>query len=222
MQHSEPTPHNIPDSDPGTTQTKPGPIATHKPVLIKKFPSRPWLPDIYLAALLLVTFTIDQLTKTWVRTNMRLGESIPSEGLFRITHTYNTGSAFNLFPNQTMLITMASLVGIAILLFILRKEDIPGVWLRSSLGLQLGGASGNLVDRITRGRVTDFIDVGAWPIFNIADSSIMVGLSIIIWFILRRPYQKTSKENTLETGSSPIHPVTSDTTASSIDDDPLE
>jgi signal peptidase II len=222
MQHSESTPDNTPASDPGTAQPKLGATSTHKPVLIKKSPSRPWLPDIYLAIILLASFAIDQLTKTWVRANMHLGDSIPSEGLFRLTHTYNTGSAFNLFPNQTTLITLASLLGIAILLFILQKEDIPGIWLRSSLGLQLGGASGNLVDRITLGRVTDFIDIGIWPVFNLADSSIMIGLSIMIWFILLRPHHKISREATLETSFAPKHPKINDASTSPPNDNTFQ
>ena len=58
---------------------------------------------------------------------------------------------------------------------------------RTSLGLQLGGAAGNLVDRITMGKVTDFIDVGAWPVFNLADASIVTGIVILAWLLFRSP-----------------------------------
>ena len=146
---------------------------------------RPWLLDIYMASLLVTAFAVDQVTKGWVRGNVFPGDSIPTEGLFRITHTFNTGGAFGLLPNQTTLLMLASIVGIGILLLFLRKALIPGIWLRTSLGLQLGGAAGNLVDRITLGKVTDFIDIGAWPVFNLADSSIVVGLAILAWFFLR-------------------------------------
>lgn len=149
--------------------------------------ARSWLLDIYLAILIVATFTVDQVSKSLVRDHLVPGGSIPAEGLFRITHTSNTGSAFGLFPNQTAVLMLASILGIGILLLFYRKQPIPGVWLRTSLGLLLGGAAGNLADRITLGEVTDFIDVGIWPVFNLADSSVMVGLAILAWFLLRSP-----------------------------------
>ncbi len=148
-----------------------------------------WLPDISVAVLLVAVFIVDQLSKGWVRSHMLLEESIPSEGFFRLTYTTNTGSAFGLFQNQTTVLTLASFVGIGILILFFRNQSIPQLWLRTSLGLQLGGAAGNLVDRITLGRVTDFIDVGPWPVFNLADASIVTGLVVLAWFLL------TTKEN---------------------------
>ena len=167
-----------PAKEPATlVQPKPGlPITT-----------RSWFSELYVAALLVVTFVLDQLTKSWIRSHLLLGESIPEHGFVRITHTYNTGSAFGLFPNQTIVLTLASLAGISILLLFLRKQTVPGRWLYTSLGLQLGGAAGNLVDRLTLGRVTDFVQIGWWPVFNLADSSIVIGLAILAWFLFRTP-----------------------------------
>lgn len=142
-----------------------------------------WLADIYLAGLIVVVFIADQLSKGWVRDNLLPGRSIPDEGFFRITHISNTGSAFGLFPDQTFVLTLLSLVGIGILLVFFRKQSGRGIWLRTSLGLQLGGAIGNLADRLTLGGVTDFIDVGPWPIFNLADSSIVVGIIMLAWML---------------------------------------
>ena len=155
---------------------------------------RAWLLDIYMALLIVATFVADQVSKGLVRDHMVPGDSVPEEGLFRITHAYNTGSIFGLFPNQTILLMLASGIGICILLIFYRKLPIPGIWLRTSLGLQLGGATGNLVDRITRGRVTDFIDIGVWPIFNLADSSILVGIAVLAWFLLRSPKETPQTE----------------------------
>ena len=149
--------------------------------------AKSWLWDIYIAAVLVTTFALDQITKGWVRSHMLLGESIPEKGFVRLTHTTNTGGAFGLFPNQTALLMLASIVGITVLFFFFRQQPIPGPWLRTSLGLQLGGAAGNLVDRITLGTVTDFIDVGPWPVFNMADASIVTGLIILAWFLFRSP-----------------------------------
>ena len=118
----------------------------------------------------------DQSTKGLVTRTMSPGQSIPDEGFVRATYVLNTGSAFGLFPDQTLLLTLASLVGIGVLLFFYRTHPVDSFMLRLSLGLMLGGAMGNLIDRVRLGHVVDFIDVGAWPVFNIADSSIVVGL----------------------------------------------
>ena len=149
-----------------------------------------WIHDLYLVAVLVATFIADQVSKQLVRDRLVVGGSSPAEGFFRITHTENTGSAFGLFPSQTTLLILASLVGIAILIVFYRRQPIPSMWLRLSLGLQLGGAAGNLADRITLGSVTDFIDIGGWPVFNLADSAIVTGIGILAWFFLspsRRP-----------------------------------
>ena len=150
-----------------------------------------WLADLYLAGLIVLVFIADQLSKGWVRDNLLPGRSIPDEGFFRLTHISNTGSAFGLFPDQTLVLMLLSLVGIGILLVFFRKQSGRGIWLRTSLGLQLGGATGNLADRLTLGGVTDFIDVGPWPIFNLADSSIVVGIILLAW-MLYRPTKKSA------------------------------
>ncbi len=129
-----------------------------------------------LVAVAIITFAADQLTKYVVRENLRLGESWPEEGFFRLTHGTNTGSAFGLFQDYTFVLTIASILAIGFVLYFYKKEassmSLP--WLTA--GLILGGAFGNLLDRVIAGTVTDFIDVGPWPIFNVADSSIVVGI----------------------------------------------
>ena len=146
--------------------------------------SKPWIHDLYLVAILVATFIADQVSKQLIRDRLVIGSSSPAEGFFRITHTENTGSAFGLFPSQTALLILASLVGIAILIIFYRRQPIPSMWLRLSLGLQLGGAAGNLADRLTLGSVTDFIAVGRWPVFNLADTAIVTGIGILAWFFL--------------------------------------
>lgn len=135
-------------------------------------------------------FAADQLTKFIIKSNMRIGESWPGEGLVRITHGTNTGTAFGLFPNQTLFLIFASLIAIGFLVYFYRAYALPKPILRFAIGLQLGGAFGNLFDRIAFGAVTDFIHVGWWPIFNIADSSICVGmatLAIVVILFDRAP-----------------------------------
>ena len=130
---------------------------------------------------LLVTLMADQVTKGLIVLNMDPGQSVPDAGLFRFTYVTNSGSAFGLFPNQTLFLVLASFVGIGVLLVFYRTHPVNSPLLHASLGLQLGGAIGNLVDRVRLGFVVDFIDVGAWPVFNLADSAIIVGLIGLLW-----------------------------------------
>ena len=135
--------------------------------------------------------------------------------MFRITHVTNTGSAFGFFPSQTALLILASLVGIAILIIFYRHQPLPGLLLRTSLGLQLGGAAGNLADRLTLGGVTDFIDIGRWPVFNLADSAIVIGIGILAWFFLSPSKQaQPQQEQAPEEQEVPLTP--------SLDSNPLE
>ena len=140
-----------------------------------------WYRDPVLILAITLVFSLDQVTKALVRSSLLLGESVPRDGLIRITHTFNTGSAFGLFPNQTMFLILASLVGISILVMVYRHHPFPGFPLRLALGMQLGGAIGNLADRLRMGHVTDFVDLGLWPVFNVADASIVVGIVIIAY-----------------------------------------
>jgi signal peptidase II len=127
---------------------------------------------------------LDQVTKYVVRANLAVGESFPDEGPVRITYVTNTGAAFGILQGQTLFLMVSTFLGLAaILLYYLYPPMEHGI-LRLALGLQLGGAVGNLVDRVRVGRVTDFIDIGPWPNFNLADSSIVVGVTIIIAFFL--------------------------------------
>ena len=133
--------------------------------------------------ILIATLAADQVSKGLVRLTLTPGQSVPESGVFRLTYVTNTGSAFGLFPNQTLFLIIASFVGIGALLFFYRTHPASGALLPTSLGLQLGGAIGNLTDRIRLGHVIDFIDVGWWPVFNLADSAIMVGLAALLWII---------------------------------------
>ena len=153
----------------------PGPKTARRPAIYK---------DLVLFQLTALVFLLDQFTKFLVREFLAFQESFPDEGFFRITHTFNTGSAFGLFRDQNFPLILVSVVGITILVLIYRAQLRPSNLLRLSLGLQLGGATGNLVDRLRMGHVTDFVDIGSWPIFNVADSSIVVGLLMLGWIFL--------------------------------------
>jgi signal peptidase II len=136
----------------------------------------------FFAAFIVVT--VDQLSKYFVQANMTLGQSMPEEGFFRITYTTNAGGVFGIFANQAFLITLTAIVGVVAILIYSRYPQANRVPIRIALGLLLGGAVGNLIDRIRLGKVVDFIDIGAWPVFNLADSAVVVGSIIIIFYLL--------------------------------------
>ena len=134
--------------------------------------------------LILIVFGLDQATKSLVTGSLERGESWPSEGIFRITSSFNTGSAFGLFTGQNTLLIFVSILGIGFLSWIYGRQKHPKRLLTASLALQLGGALGNLSDRLFIGHVVDFIDVGPWPIFNVADASIVIGLGTLGWLFI--------------------------------------
>ncbi len=140
-----------------------------------------------LIALLIVV--ADQLGKLWIRSNLAVGESVFELGFFRLTHVSNTGAAFGIFRGHTLPLTVVSCVGIALLLLyaFLFYRQFPQLdrWLAwTGLGLILGGTIGNLIDRLRLGYVTDFIDFGFWPAFNVADSAIVIGVIIFAYSLL--------------------------------------
>ena len=137
--------------------------------------------DKYIFPVFLFVFISDQITKYAVYKNMSLGESIPAEGIIRITYARNTGMAFSLFENFGIILLILSLIIASILIIYLFTIDKPRILIRVFSGLVVAGALGNILDRIRFGYVNDFIDVGWWPIFNIADSSITIAIGIYIF-----------------------------------------
>ncbi len=140
--------------------------------------------DWTLLQLAALALALDQLTKFVVRQTLEWHHSWPVYGFFRFTHVQNTGSAFGLFQGNNLPLLIVSLVGVAVLAYIYRTQERPGLLMRISIALMLGGALGNLLDRIWQGHVTDFIDIGPWPVFNLADSWIVVGLLILAWVLV--------------------------------------
>ena len=147
-------------------------------------PRMPIFKDFILIQLALIVLVLDQFSKFLVRDRLVFRESFPIDGFFRFTHTHNTGSAFGIFQDQNTPLILVSFLGVAILVMIYRSQKVPSALLRLSLGLQMGGAVGNLLDRLRLGHVTDFVDVGTWPVFNVADASIITGLVILAYIFL--------------------------------------
>ncbi|MEE2880975.1 MAG: signal peptidase II [Chloroflexota bacterium] len=135
--------------------------------------------------LAIIIFALDQFTKYVVRQLLPYRSSFPDQGFFRFTHTHNTGSAFGILQGQNSPLIFIAIIGITLLLIIYFTQPKPNKWLSLSIGLQIGGAVGNLVDRLHQGWVTDFLDAGPWPVFNIADSSIVIGLILLCWIYMR-------------------------------------
>jgi len=136
---------------------------------------------------------LDQWTKMLVRINLSIGESwSPWAWLApyaRVVHWYNTGVAFGLFQNTNLLFAILAVI-IAIAILVLLPRVAVNDWtLKIAMSMQFAGAIGNLIDRIRIGHVTDFISLGTFPVFNVADSSITVGVFVLIlgiWLQERR------------------------------------
>jgi signal peptidase II len=143
-----------------------------------------------VAALVVVP---DQITKRLVIEHVPLGTAwapFPSlSSWFTITHVSNTGAAFGMFPQLSGVFQMiAILVIIGIVLYSHRLTAGQRL-VTISLGFQLGGALGNLIDRLRIGHVVDFLDFKVWPVFNVADMSIVLGVGLLLWTLFRAPEQ---------------------------------
>jgi signal peptidase II len=140
--------------------------------------------DIFFFLIALVVIALDQITKHIVRSNLGYGETAFENDLFRIINVTNTGAAFGILQGKTIFLTITTLLGLGAILLYYLYPPMEHPLLRVALGLQLGGAVGNLIDRVRLGGVTDFIDFRHWPTFNVADSAISVGVTTIVVFFL--------------------------------------
>jgi len=127
---------------------------------------------------------LDQWSKSWIRANPHPVELLP--GFLNIVYSENRGAAFGLLVNQTFLITITIAILAVIILLLIRYPSLPTTPTLISAGLIFGGATGNLMDRLRFGYVTDFIDVRLWndfhwPAFNFADSAIVIGTFIMAY-----------------------------------------
>ncbi|WP_041607658.1 signal peptidase II [Halobacteroides halobius] len=133
----------------------------------------------------LVTLVLDQLTKYLVVKNFTLYQSIPIiKDVFHLTYVQNRGAAFGILQNQVTFFIVISIVVIGLLIYFYHELPLDNFWNRFALGLALGGTIGNLIDRVRVGYVIDFLDFRIWPVFNIADSAIVVGVSIFSYWML--------------------------------------
>jgi len=127
----------------------------------------------------------DQVTKTMVRSSMEVGQSDPViEGVLWLTRVHNTGAAFGLFRGQQWMLVIIAVAVLAVIAYVIARVRLESPAARTALALVSAGALGNLIDRVALGGVTDFLDVGWWPVFNSADISLSVGVAILVWWVL--------------------------------------
>lgn len=166
---------------------------------IVRYPRRYWREYLTLISISGIIIGLDQTTKSIIRTNLALGETwVPwvwLEPYARIVHVKNTGAAFGMLQSfGDVFMILAIIVALAILYYypqVPRQDRL----LRLAMGMQFGGAIGNLIDRLTIGWVTDFISLGTFPVFNVADASISIGVAILLlgtWW--KESHQPTSIE----------------------------
>ncbi|HNN14267.1 MAG TPA: signal peptidase II [Anaerolineales bacterium] len=142
-----------------------------------------------------LSIALDQWTKWLVRTNIEFGGQWLPDALMwlspyaRIVHWSNSGAAFGMFQDGNLVFTVLAFVVISAILYYYPQVENDDWTLKLAMGLQLGGAAGNLIDRLLAGQVTDFISVSVFPVFNIADASITVGVLVLllgVWIKERR------------------------------------
>lgn len=145
-----------------------------------------------------VVFVLDQITKEIMLREIGPGaersriEVIP--GLFEFRFVRNTGSAFGLFQDYSALITVLAIAAISVLGYYYMRHGRNDRWIAVAIGLQIGGAIGNVADRLRHGYVVDFIGFPRFPTFNVADSAITIGVVLLMYVLLIRDFQTESAD----------------------------
>lgn len=153
----------------------------------------------FIIGVILVIIT-DQASKIWVSNNMELWESIPViPKIFHITYIQNPGSAFGLLRFSNITFIMIGILIIILGILFLTRVARHNKLVFFSFVLILGGSLGNIIDRLRIGKVIDFLDFRIWPIFNIADSAINIGiLLLIIHLLFQKEHEVTNKDENLD------------------------
>lgn len=136
------------------------------------------------ALVVVSAFGADQLTKWLVTSRLEIGSSVSIAGSLKISHVQNSGIAFGFFSQATSLVIVLTSAVVLWMIFFFAHSGARHPLLPAALGLIVGGSTSNLFDRIVHGYVTDFIDFGFWPSFNLADSFIVLGVAVLIFFLI--------------------------------------
>ncbi len=147
------------------------PVATRRPSGRRR---------LFLGAAVAV-LALDQITKELVRNFLDRGGIWPgTDWPVRLHHVTNTGAAFGILQDQTGFLILTTFIGLLAIYLYYRYPPFDHLVVPIAVGMMLGGAVGNLLDRLRLGRVTDFIDFPLWPAFNVADSSIVIGIAVLL------------------------------------------
>lgn len=164
---------------------------------------------VFLFVIAGAIIALDQWTKSLVRTNLALGETWLPESLIwlspyaRIVHWFNTGAAFGMFQSGSMVFMVLAIIVISAIIYYFPRVENNDWTLRLAMSMQLAGALGNLLDRLMYdGKVTDFISIGTFPVFNIADTSISMGTGILLLgvYLQERAAQKARAREVIQAG----------------------
>jgi len=156
-----------------------------------------------------IVIALDQWTKWLVRENIEFGGQWLPKWLewlspyARFVNWHNSGAAFGMFQNGNLVFTILAFIVIGAIIYYYPRVEMEDWTLKLAMGLQLGGAAGNLIDRLLVGKVTDFISIGVFPVFNVADSSISVGVAVLllgVWLKERNDKLKASEQAKADDG----------------------
>lgn len=138
------------------------------------------------AALCGLVVVLDQAAKAAVEAHLQLGEDVAVLGPLELTLSHNTGIAFGLAGGGGVLLSVLAAAALGVVAYVFSRDPSrSGVWV--AIGLLAGGALGNLADRIRVGAVTDYIQIGSWPAFNLADVAVTLGVVLLMLGYLREP-----------------------------------
>lgn len=131
-----------------------------------------------------IILVLDQWIKLLIRNNFQVNQSLPViKNIFHLTYIRNIGAGFGILAGYRYLFIMISLVTIGGLLVYRYRLNARSPFLDTSVGLIIGGATGNIADRLRLGYVVDYLDFRIWPVFNLADSAVVIGVGLLILYI---------------------------------------
>ena len=139
------------------------------------------MPFLLLGLLII----IDQIVKVYISSTLLLGTSLPVlPGIFHITYIHNPGAAFGILANQRQIFILFSIILFVLSAYFYRRLKMGSICLKYGATMLVGGAIGNLIDRIRFGYVIDFFDFRIWPVFNIADIAICIGVGLLMYYVV--------------------------------------
>ncbi len=182
---TDPAPERAPDVRVGSATNGLAPVS----VAERKVSAGGW-QWVGLSAVVAAAVLGDQVTKAIVTSELGVDQSVRVIGSFTIHRVQNSGIAFGLFSSATAVVTLATAFAVGWMLVFFARSGARHPVLPAALGLLIGGSASNLIDRVRLGHVIDFLDLGWWPAFNLADSFIVIGVAILLVAIVvadRRP-----------------------------------